>query len=213
MAEKDRSGRADLIVYADYVCPYCYLAEVALAPLRVEGAVVNAQPFELWPAPHPLPDLRKPYFVEGWERQVLPLARAFGAEAMQRPVVAARTRKAHEAAMFAREQGAGDEMHAAIYRAYFEEARDIGRIDVLVDVGAAVGLNRSELKVALDIDKYTDLVAAAVARAFELRIAAVPAYVVPGVDDAPRIVTGVRSTDELRALVHRTTTGVNGARE
>lgn len=200
MAEEDRGGQAGLIVYADYVCPYCALAEAALAQLRAEGTAIEARAFELWPVPQPLPDLERPYFTDAWDRRVMPLARAFGVEGLQRPRFAARTRKAHEAALFARDKGVGEQMRAALYRAYFEQARDIGRIDVLVEVGAEIGLNRTEMKAALDVDKYTESVASAAADAVALGINAVPAYLV-GEHGAPRLVVGMRSADELRALL------------
>ncbi|NLG63821.1 MAG: hypothetical protein GX539_16405, partial [Candidatus Cloacimonetes bacterium] len=139
MKEAAGAAGADLIVYADYVCPFCYLGELAIAPLRDEGVRIENRPFELRPKPTPLPDMDAPYFREGWERSVLPIAAELGVTGMKRPTLATRTRKAHEAAAFAREHGAGAAMHRAIYEAYFLEQRDIGRVDVLVEIGASVG--------------------------------------------------------------------------
>ncbi len=201
MAEPAGAARADLIVYADYVCPFCFLAEAAIAPLYAEGVRVDARPFELWPAPAPLPAMDRSYFRAGWERNVLPLAERFGITGMKRPQFATRTRKAHEAARFAREAGAGDAMHRALYDAYFLEERDIGRVDVLVEIGVGVGLDRSGLKVALDIDQYADQVAALEVEAHRFGITGVPAHLAPGEDRRYRLMTGVRATEELRALL------------
>ena len=201
MKEAAGAPSADLIVYADYVCPFCYLGAVALAPLREEGVRIEDRPFELRPAPAPLPDMDEPYFRDAWERSVVPLAEALGAPGMKRPTTSTRTRKAHEAAAFAREHGAGDAMHRAIYEAYFLEQRDIGRVDVLADIGASVGLDRMALRIALDVDRYTEEVMALEQEAVRLGITAVPAHLASGMDGRTRLMMGVRPTSEVRALL------------
>ncbi len=65
------------------------------------------------------------------------------------PPVQPRSRKALEAAEFAREKGLYDEMHNALFRAFFEDGRDIGDVEVILDVAAPVGLDLSELRIAL----------------------------------------------------------------
>lgn len=201
MKEPAGAMDADLIVYADYVCPFCYLAEVALAPLREEGVRIENRPFELRPAPAPLPDMDEPRYRDGWEQSVVPLAGMLGAPPMKRPTLPTRTRKAHEAAAFARTQGKGVEMHLALYEAYFLEQRDIGRVDVLVDIGASLGLDRMALKVALDVDAHTDEVMAFEEEAARLGITAVPAHLAAGADGRYRLMMGVRPTDDVRALL------------
>ena len=192
---------ADLIVYADYACPFCYLADAALAPLRAEGVRVESRAFELRPAPVPLPSMDEPYYRTSWMRGVVPLARQLGVHGLRQPRFATRTRKAHEAAAFARERGAGEAMHRALYEAYFVEQRDIGRIDVLVAVGTAIGLDGMALRIALDVDKYAEQVMAQEAEAQRLGITAVPAHLARGDDGRFRLMMGVRATDELRALI------------
>ncbi|MGH7444670.1 MAG: DsbA family oxidoreductase, partial [Longimicrobiales bacterium] len=179
----------------------CYLAEAVIAPLRADGVRIDARAFELRPAPMPLPSMEKPYYRTSWERGVLPLAERLGVHGMRRPVFATRTRKAHEAVCFAREHDADDALRHALYEAYFVEQRDIGRIDVLVGIGAAVALEPLALKVALDVDKYTGQVVAQEAEAQRLGVTVVPAQLVPGADGVGRIMMGVRTTDELRALL------------
>ena len=47
-------------------------------------------------------------------------------------------------------------MHEAVFSAHFMEGADIGRVDVLVAAAHKVGLDRSESKAVLDIDKHRD---------------------------------------------------------
>ena len=67
-----------LTVLADYVCPYCYLAESAVARLRAEGLDVRTAPFELRPAGVPLPAPTAAWLQEAWRMKVAPLAEELG---------------------------------------------------------------------------------------------------------------------------------------
>jgi predicted DsbA family dithiol-disulfide isomerase len=165
-----------LLVFADYVCPFCYLAESALAQLDAAGAVtVETAAFELRPAGTVLPSVDEPWMREAWVRTVEPLAVEMNVE-MTYPPLVARTRKAHEAAAYAEAQGAGAAMRQAIYRAYWRQGRDIGRIDVLMELARDIGLEPAGMKVALDIDQWTERVERDLAWAAQLGVRAVPAY-------------------------------------
>ena len=203
-----------LAVFADYACPFCYLAEVALAQLRADGYTIERRALELRPAPAPLPDLRAQRYRSGWEAAVQPLADRLGLE-MRFPPRPVRTRKAHEAAAFARSRDRLDVMDVAIYRAYFVGGRDIGRIDVLVAIGEEVGLDPVELKVELDVDRWTGQVEQDEAEAERLGITAVPAYcrMRPGAPPDPaQVVTGVHDAAWLRAWLEAGTTGMEDGR-
>jgi predicted DsbA family dithiol-disulfide isomerase len=165
-----------LLVFADYTCPYCFLAEVVLTDFRREGMPVESASFELRPAGTPLPSPAESWMRMAWEQRVAPLAAELATE-MRYPTLSTRTRKAHEAAAYARSEGAFDAMHGALYRAYWQEGRDIGRIDVLTELAGEVGLDRGGMRVALDIDQWAARVDQDRALAARLRLTAVPAYV------------------------------------
>ena len=149
--------------------------------------------YELYPAPVRLP-------LGGPEVEAaLPLAAALGLE-MRRPPMAARTRKAHELARFAAGRGMERAMRAAIFGAYFAEGRDIGRIDVLVEIDAGLGLDASETKVVLDVDTFAAEVMRDGAEARRLGIAGTPALLLGTGADA-RITAGALNEDEIRALL------------
>jgi predicted DsbA family dithiol-disulfide isomerase len=197
-----------LIVVADYVCPYCFLAEAGAARLRDHGGVrVEGAAFELRPAGATLPDIDAEWLRNAWSSSVEPLAARLGVM-LKRPVMMTRTRKAHEAAAYARVENMYAAMHSAIYRAYWQHGRDIGRIDVLVEIGREIGLDASRLRVALDIDQCTARVERDEAWAAQLRLAAVPAYVLTagagaGTGVAADIRVGLQRYEELRAWVER----------
>jgi predicted DsbA family dithiol-disulfide isomerase len=193
-----------LVLFADYVCPFCYLAEPAVARLEREtGVAVERAAYELRPPGTMLPALDGSWMREAWHRSVEPLARALDVP-IAYPRLMTRTRKAHEAVAHARtqEQAAGAAMHDAVYRAYWLDGRDIGRIDVLVEIGVAAGLDGAALRVALDIDQCAAAVEADAARGARLGLRGVPAYVLAdGTDGTARIRTGLQRYDELKEWV------------
>jgi predicted DsbA family dithiol-disulfide isomerase len=186
-----------VVVFSDFTCPFCHVTEAALRRLEDEGvAAPRYAAFELHPAPAP------PGTPSGDDlRAALPLAEELGI-ALRAPGFVPRTRKAHEAAKLAEQKGVGRAMREALFAAYFGAGRDVGRIDVLVELGAALGLDPTELKVVLDVDTFSGAVDADRALARRLGIAAVPALVVGGGADA-ELVSGAQPYAVLRELLER----------
>ncbi|HEX8904690.1 MAG TPA: DsbA family protein, partial [Longimicrobiaceae bacterium] len=185
-----------VLAFSDFTSPFCHVTEAALRRLEAEGlAAPRYAAFELYPAGTALPAAPPAEEVAA----AGPLAEELGME-IAAPATLPRTRKAHEAAKFAEQRGVGREMREAVFAAYFGAGRDVGRIDVLVELGAALGLDATEMKVVLDVDSLSGAVAADRALARRLGIAALPALVV-GAGAGAELVTGARSYAELRALL------------
>lgn len=196
-----------LVLFADYVCPFCFLAETGVARLRdSRTAAIDGAAFELRPPGTALPDVQAAWLDDLWTRTIEPLAAAMGV-ALARPAVVTRTRKAHEAAAYARTKGRYAEMHAALYVAYWQEGRDIGRIDVLTEVARGIGLDPAGLRVALDIDQCTERVEQDEAWAARLGLGGVPAYVLlpegSGTGVAADIRVGLQRYEQLETWVMR----------
>lgn len=181
-------------VFSDFVCPFCYVTEAALWRLEDEGlAAPSYRAYEL----HPAPALPRAVAFETLEA-ARPLAEALGLDL--RLPVAAHTRKAHEAARFAASKGAGRAFREAVHAAAFAQGRDVGRIDVLVELGAALGLDATELKVVLDVDAFTGEVEADGALARRWGVDAVPALLV-GEGARAQALVGAFGYDDLRDAV------------
>ena len=190
-----RTEPPTLAVFSDFVCPFGWLAapiiERACAGLELP---VRYHAFELRPLPIPYPDER--YMRAVWDRGVVPIMRELGLET-DFPTVRTRTRKAHEAAAFAEQHGRGQALRNLIREAYFRYGRDIGRTDILAELGADAGLDPNELRLALDEDRYAEAVAADRALARHYGITASPAVVVSG-DGDPLVRVGWCGEAELR---------------
>ena len=135
--------------------------------------------YELRPEPEPLPDMTGAdleRFRANWERGVAPLAERFGME-MRFPPYKPRSRWAHEAAEYARDQDAFDPMRRALFEAFFVANRDLGDQDVLVDVARSVGLDGDELRTALAEGRYTSRVRELERISAQLGVRAVPTMI------------------------------------
>ena len=141
-----------LVFYFDYVDPGSYLMHRQLYQLLPVGVEPTLHPFEMRPVTLELIDGMDPDWKLYGET-----VEAFAREAeiqMDLPTFIPWSRKAHELRLHAVEQGLGSPMHEEILSAHFREGADIGRVDVLVAAAHKVGLDRSESKAVLDVDKH-----------------------------------------------------------
>jgi predicted DsbA family dithiol-disulfide isomerase len=92
--------------------------------------------------------------------------------------------------------GVGDAVRAAVFDAYFEGGRDIGRVDVLVEIASFAGLDRTETKAVLDVDRHEADVTAKRLEAQALGVTDVPALSVDG-----RLVEGFPDLTGLGTLL------------
>ena len=179
-------------IFSDFTCPFSYLTEVGLrrvvqARERIE---VVYRALELYPEPA---GNAVPTGAE-WETAA-GLADLLGL-VLRSPAFTPRTRKAHEAARFAAHRGIGDAMRDAIYSAYWADERDIGRIDVLMELVEALGVDPVELKIALDIDQFEAEVARDIEVARRLRVPGAPTIFI-GTGSNAVILLGAQAPEDL----------------
>lgn len=199
----------------DYVDPASWLVEQILSE-RFERAPEGGEAGGPLALPHPVRVVRRPLELRPPPRPPLdpaaPVVRAhfdqMAAEMRHRgvelriPPFLPWTRKAHELALFAAEKGCFAPLHRAMFDGFALNGLDIGRIDVLVELAAQVGLDPVEARVVLDVDRYTEEVAAHREEAFASGIRGLPVVrSVPVVRAAPEIgsVPVAPSAPEIRS--------------
>ncbi|MEU4494535.1 DsbA family protein [Streptomyces sp. NBC_00210] len=167
-------------VWSDYVCPYCMLAEGPLHEATHDlDVAIEWMPFEL--RPHPAATLRPEdeYLPAIWKRSVYPMARRMGVD-ITLPTVSPQpyTRLAFEGYQYAAEHGKAAEYTPRMLRAFFQENRDIGRLDVLADVAADIGLDADGFTSALTAGTYSETHQEALRTAQAYRISVAPTIVI-----------------------------------
>ena len=143
---------AEVIFYFDYVDPACYLLDQALRALAPDGVSLARRPFELRRPPLPPIDPGS----EAWRSRCRAVQRGtadYGLE-ISIPGLMPWSRKAHELYLHARTKGCCEAVHSALFRAFFERKADIGRIDVLIALAEEMGLDPTEARAVLDVDRY-----------------------------------------------------------
>lgn len=178
------TAKVRVTVWSDYVCPFCYLEEPVIERIRQEygdAVEVEWRAFELRPEPHPTLDPDGEYLHGVWNQSVYPMARQRGM-VLKLPPVQPRSRKAFVLAEFARERGRYDEVHRALFKAFFEHGRDLGDIYVLLEIASGAGLNVNESRAALEQSDYVERVLADQHEANRLGIGGVPAMRIGRVD-------------------------------
>lgn len=186
-------------VFVDYVCPFCLLVEGAVEELQRERDVeVRIRPFEL--RPNPLPTLKPEddYLPRIWSDAVYPMAERFGVS-IQLPTISPQPRTAMPFVVLqlAQERGVAQEYSAETFRAFFQQDLDIGDEDVVVEIATRVGLDSSDVEMALRSDERRARQAADQRYTVEvLGVTSVPSFLVNG-----RLYPGVLTAKQLKRIV------------
>ncbi|WP_112467340.1 DsbA family oxidoreductase [Streptomyces triticisoli] len=205
-------------VWSDFVCPFCLLAETPLREATADLDVdIHWMPFEL--RPHPTPTLRPedPYLPTTWERGVYPMAERLGVD-ITLPTISPQpyTRLAFEGFQYAAAHGKGDAYTPRVLRAFFQENRDIGRIGVLSDIAAELGLDAAGFTAALEQGTFTRAHQEALREAAAHRITVVPTLIIDGhtriegVPDPARIRKAVLDAQAHSTDAQGPTCGIDG---
>jgi predicted DsbA family dithiol-disulfide isomerase len=197
-----------ITVWSDYVCPFCYLEEPVLERLRreySEALDIDWRAFELRPEPVPTLDPDGEYLHTAWNRAVYPMARQRGM-LLRLPPLQPRSRRALELAEFARANGKFDEVHRGLFKAFFEDGKDLNDVGVLTDIAQRAGLDRDAARAALEQGTYRERVLEDQRLAAKLGIRAVPMMVIGPVDqplEQSEAISGAHPYETVRAAVQR----------
>jgi predicted DsbA family dithiol-disulfide isomerase len=212
VAEQDRSLEplseerppVRLRLISDYICPWCYIGRVRAERLRSDFPLqLQLSAFDLRPGlpPEGLPREavygQRPEMEQrsGYVRQ---LAAEDGIE-LGRPAIIADTHRAHQATEFARESGLDLEYSLAVFRAYWQQERNIGDERELLAIAGEVGVDVAGLKKALDEDRYAGAVNEQICWARWNGVTGIPTFVF---DDRYALV-GAEPYDVLARAVRR----------
>ncbi len=180
-----------ITVYSDVICPWCYVGkrrlETALsAPAEVQ---LTWLPFELNPDMPAEGIARAEYRRRKFgaeraaelDRNMTETGRELGIDfAFDRMQRTPSTRMAHRLIWEAGRQGRQNEIVNRLFRAYFEEALDIGETAVLQRLAAETGLDAAGVTRALDGAESLDAVVELEEQGRSMGIQGVPFFVLLG---------------------------------
>lgn len=186
------------VFFFDYLDPLSFLVDRELESIEELGDTPSPRrvPLELQPPPGPLLDPDGSEWSGRWAL-ALGAASALGVP-LREPLILPWTRKAHELVLHAGAKGLGAAAHRAVFEAVFVQGKDVGRVDVLVGLARALGMDAMEAKVVLDVDRYAEDVAALRLTAAEAGVAEPPAVVL-----GSETLRGFHNRDALRTFLLR----------
>ncbi|AQQ15996.1 DSBA-like thioredoxin domain protein [Corynebacterium glaucum] len=186
-------------VYVDYVCPFCFLVEPAIEELKRDRDVqLRVRPFELRPDPVPTLRPEDEYLPRVWRDSVYPMAERVNVP-VRLPSVSPqpRTEKAFLVLQLAQEHGVAEAYSRAVFAAFFQEDRDIGDEDVIVNIAESVGIEAALARQAMRSPERLRQHRADLAYATEtVGVTAVPSFVVNG-----KLLQGIPSATRLKNAV------------
>ncbi|WP_324743487.1 DsbA family oxidoreductase [Tsuneonella sp. CC-YZS046] len=198
------TSRVVIDIWSDVMCPWCVIGykhlEQALAELDGEiVATLRWQPFELNPDMPPQGEPRDAHIARKYGRspeqfaeisnRISTLAAQAGfdmgwqGEGHPPPAMMWNTRRAHILLRWALETHGPDaqtRLKLALFRAHFQQRRNVSDPVVLLDIAAEAGFDRGGVEAALADDGLDGKVAWEEDRAFQMNITGVPAMVVNG---------------------------------
>jgi len=196
--------RLTIDIFSDVMCPWCLIGygQLTKALGELEGEIeaqLRWRPFELNPDMPPQGEAQDAHLAKKYRRsdeeraairaQMASIADSAGVslsyqgEGEAPPAMMWNTRAAHKLLAFALDE-AGPQVQTALklalFRAHFNQRRNVSDQEVLLEIAAEVGLHRAAAKAALADPELDARVAAEEREAWDMNISGVPAMVVNG---------------------------------
>jgi predicted DsbA family dithiol-disulfide isomerase len=181
-----RSDPVTIEVFSDYVCPWCYLGDNRMKTLKQNFDItVQLIHFPLHPDTpdegRTLQDMFgcEPEEIEAKNTRMKGLMQDEGLAYNDRSHTY-NSRLAQEIGTWADTQDGGDAIHDKFYQAYFVDGRNVGDIDVIIDIVKSAGLDENEARAVLDKRRFKDAVDADWAKSHSYGVTGVPTFVCNG---------------------------------
>lgn len=194
-------------VISDTVCPWCFIGkrrlDAAVAQRPDLGIQVNWRPYQLDPNVPREGVERRAYFrakfgdgerVKGMSETLVTYGAELGiAFAFDKAEKRPNTIDSHRLIRWASSVGVQDAVVEALFKAYFEQGRDIGDAAVLTSVAADCGMDAELVEELLASDADRELVLREAGLAGQMGVQGVPAFVLEG----KYVLVGAQDTDVL----------------
>ncbi|MDF9747563.1 DsbA family oxidoreductase [Natrinema salsiterrestre] len=180
-------------IYADYVCPFCYLGTRSLEQYREgrdEPLEVDWHPFDLRSGKrnadgsidHDVDDGKGEDYYEQARQNVRRLQEEYGVEMAQEIATDVDSLNAQVASWYVKQEypERWAEFDESIYTALWQDGRDIGDVDVLADLAADAELPVEEIRDAIADDGIRAELEDRFAEAQQKGITGVPTFVSDG---------------------------------
>lgn len=172
----------------DFTCPWCWIAYFQVRDLKREFRDLQFDwiGYELYPEtiPWPEPGPALPAVASLRPKTPTRLELAYAAQGIERPTVIRpkqmRIHNAHEAVEFAKGEGVAGDLVDVLYRAYWEEGREIGNVAVLSELAQGIITDRTDFRRAIEERRFADRIVPFDEEAYKSGVFNVPTYWIGG---------------------------------
>ncbi len=195
----NKMNKIKITAYSDNICPFCTVGAKRLKKLQQElDFDVEWRAFEIHPETPKDGVKTVDYFPKYDMEKMKNYIESFGKDVgiKLNGDVLANSKLSLAANEFAKKKGKFDKFHEAIFKANFEEGKNIGDMDVLLEIAQSVGLNKAELKLYLVDERNLEAIDESSAQAKKLGITGVPAFIINN-----KMVVGAQSIEVLKEFI------------
>lgn len=196
-----------LEVFSDYVCPWCYLGDNRVKQLKDAYNVnIKLVHFPLHPeTPSEGRTLANMFGVGDDEiaaknQRMQGLMKEEGLPFKDRSHTF-NSRLAQEVGKWAETQDGGEAIHDKFFEAYFVDQRNIGDVDVILDVVKSAGLDMDEARKVIEDRTFKDAVDEDWAKSHQYGVTGVPTFVAAGPDGQLHGLVGAQPLEGLKQLM------------
>ena len=167
-------GPITLEVFTDYVCPWCYLGDNRVKKLKQNYHItVQLVHFPLHPETPAEGRAREDFKAKN--TRMIGLMEAEGLPYSERSHTY-NSRLAQEIGTWAETQSGGNSIHDKFFEAYFVDCRNIGDVEVIIDVVKSVGLDEQQARAVLAERRFKDAVDADWEKSRSYGVTGVPTF-------------------------------------
>lgn len=198
-----RQKKVKVIIYSDYICPFCYIGFHRIGKLKEQFDLdVEWRPFEIHPEiPKDGVLLDKLLFPKEYLEMVMTNVKRLADEdgiTLKFSDKLPNSRLALYISEFMRKKGKFDEFHELLFDKYWKEGEDIGDLSLLLELSESIGLNRNEILNFIKSDEPLNMLRKTQLELRRYGINGVPTFII-----GDRIIVGVQPYEVFKKVIKK----------
>ena len=190
-----------IIVYSDYICPFCYVGFYRIKKLKEEfNFDVEWRSFELHPeTPKSGVLIDSLPFAKEYLEMVMINVKRLADEVGIKFTFSGKlpnSRLALFVSEFARKMGKFNEFHELIFDTYWKDGKDIGDLTLLLDLAGSIGLDKNELLDYIESGEPLNILKKTHSELGNIRITGVPTFII-----GDRVIVGAQPYEVFQKVI------------
>ncbi len=196
-----KQNNLKIIVYSDYICPFCYVGFYRIKKLKEEfNFDVEWRSFELHPeTPKSGVLIDSLPFAKEYLEMVMINVKRLADEVGIKFTFSGKlpnSRLALYFSEFARKEGKFNEFHELLFDTYWKEGKDIGDLPLLLDLAESIGLDKNKLQDYIESDEPQKVLKKTNLGLGNVRITGVPTFII-----GDRVVVGAQPYEVFQKVI------------